>query len=353
MLRFVLVLPIALVLLYLALIFESIGFALLGFSAVVFAVLSFVFLLYLRGKVKMRLVIPAKVADRAQGFTMRLEVLNKAFLPLGKIKVFVRYGERTIDKKEKMTICPEDVPRGESVELRRLSISEAGYYEFQIKKFRVYDPVGLFYLTKRGKSIAHAMILPELCEVPVRIGGGVKLFYGESMEYDDDQPGMDPSEIFDVREFRDGDKLQRIHWKLSARMDDLMVKEDSMPKACAIVLFFPEGCIYENGGLDYLASLSYTLMDAKCAHYVAWQSQSRSDVVRMRVQDEESFYEAITTYMQDVSVKLVDGGLERYDEKYKGERYLHSVLVDGEGTLWLDGEDLGKAKAFREELFLR
>ena len=353
MLRFVLVLPLALVFLYLGLIFESIGYALLGFAAVVFAVLSFAFLLYLRGKVKMRLVIPSRVADRAQGLTMRLEVLNKAFLPLGKLKVFVSYGERTHEKKERISINLEDTPKGESTELRRLSINETGYYEFRIKRFRIYDPFGIFYLTKRGKSIAYAMILPDIHEILVRIGGGVKLFYGESMEYDDDQPGQDPSETFGVREFQDGDKLQRIHWKLSARMEELMVKEDSLPRACAVVLFFPAGRICENGGLDYMASLSYTLMDAKCSHYVSWQSHSRGDVVRRCVRDEESFYEAITTYMQDASTKLVDGDMERYREKYRGERFLHSVLLDGEGTLWLDEEELGKAKTFREELFLR
>ena len=41
--------------------------------------------------------------------------------------------------------------------------------------------------------------------------------------------GDDPSEIFDIREYADGDKIQRIHWKLSSKTGDLMVKEGSLP----------------------------------------------------------------------------------------------------------------------------
>lgn len=60
-------------------------------------------------------------------------------------------------------------------------------------------------------------------------------FFGEADVYDDFHPGDDPSEIFGVREFRAGDKMQSIHWKLSAKSDDLLVRENSQPKACPLV----------------------------------------------------------------------------------------------------------------------
>ena len=53
--------------------------------------------------------------------------------------------------------------------------------------------------------------------------------FGDADVYDDFRPGNDSSEIFDVREFRDGDKIQSIHWKLSAKMQELVVREDSQP----------------------------------------------------------------------------------------------------------------------------
>lgn len=36
--------------------------------------------------------------------------------------------------------------------------------------------------------------------------------------------GDDPSEIFDIRDFKDGDRFQQIHWKLSSKTGHYMVK---------------------------------------------------------------------------------------------------------------------------------
>ena len=50
---------------------------------------------------------------------------------------------------------------------------------------------------------------------------------GQNDEEEDEKEviGEDVSEIVDVREFRPGDRMSRIHWKLSTKCDELMVKE--------------------------------------------------------------------------------------------------------------------------------
>ena len=51
----------------------------------------------------------------------------------------------------------------------------------------------------------------------------------EDPEYSKVKPGDDPSEIFDFHSYREGDPIARIHWKLSSKHDELMVKEFSLP----------------------------------------------------------------------------------------------------------------------------
>ena len=55
--------------------------------------------------------------------------------------------------------------------------------------------------------------------------------------YSDEESGDDPSQIFEIRDYRPGDKMQKIHWKLSAKSDSLIVKEYSEPVGFAIVIF--------------------------------------------------------------------------------------------------------------------
>lgn len=38
-------------------------------------------------------------------------------------------------------------------------------------------------------------------------------------------PGDDPGETYDIREYRSGDSIRQIHWKLSGKLDDIMIRE--------------------------------------------------------------------------------------------------------------------------------
>ena len=52
------------------------------------------------------------------------------------------------------------------------------------------------------------------------------------------KPGGGFSEIHDLREYRPGDSLHEIHWKLSAKSDKLIVREAEEPDLGLIVLSF-------------------------------------------------------------------------------------------------------------------
>lgn len=350
---FLLMIPVILFLFYMGLIFESTGITLLAYGAALVGVLSFIYLLLIIRKVSVRVMIPIEIAERGQTFTMRVEVHNKSILPIGKLSLYVEYGEGHDLKKKKIVLKFRNLPIGNSTWNRVLSIKLPGYYEFTTYKIKIHDMLGFFWMGKKTKSIAATMILPEISEVMVKLGDGVKHFHGETELFDDTLAGLDQSEILGVREFRDGDKLQNVHWKLSARMDNLVVKENSLPKSCAIVIFMPTGDMARNGSLDYVASLSYTLMDLKCGHYLAWNSRSTNDLARMRVNDEESFYLALITFMRDTSADCGEERLDRYREKYRGEPYLHSVFMDDKGYVSIDGTLPVKVAELREEILLR
>lgn len=51
-----------------------------------------------------------------------------------------------------------------------------------------------------------------------------------------DNKGNLSSDIKEIREYRPGDRLQRIHWKLSAKLDDLLVKEMANTTVLSLVV---------------------------------------------------------------------------------------------------------------------
>jgi hypothetical protein len=136
-----------------------------------------------------------------------------------------------------------------------------------------------------------------------------------------------------LREFKAGDRLQNIHWKMSAKQDELMVKEQSMPESCPVVLFLnylgDKKCAKNMTAFMQIAfSISFSLMDAGCSHYVAWYNKADGDVVRVRIDGEESLYYYIELIMKNKWMSDNQDICDRYNEKYCREPYVWKLMLD-------------------------
>lgn len=60
----------------------------------------------------------------------------------------------------------------------------------------------------------------------------------EGTSYDPHRRGQDASEVFDIRPYHEGDAVKSIHWKLSTRFDDVLVREASRPQDHTIAILF-------------------------------------------------------------------------------------------------------------------
>lgn len=58
----------------------------------------------------------------------------------------------------------------------------------------------------------------------------------ESLEYSKRVSGDDPSEIFDIREYREGDRIRRIHRWLSEKHDTIIIKDFGEPIVSKVLI---------------------------------------------------------------------------------------------------------------------
>lgn len=77
-------------------------------------------------------------------------------------------------------------------------------------------------------------VLPATCNVNLPSTAPVTDGMEEFTE--SDHKGNLSSDIKEIREYRPGDRLQRIHWKLSAKLDDLLVKEMEHTTVLSLVI---------------------------------------------------------------------------------------------------------------------
>ncbi|MDE7298032.1 MAG: DUF58 domain-containing protein [Lachnospiraceae bacterium] len=281
------------------------------FTAVVFyTLLLFPVLLWLLLQVQARrirvgLELSDRITEKNRPFKMWICVNNANRLPVGRLKVVFLYRSVQSEKwqKKKLTFAPE---RGEHRYSFELSSGHSACLEFIVRSARVFDLLGLFSVQRpgrrerKGAEAAEVVVMPRLYELdasPVRANPYVLV---ESEVYSGTKSGDDPSEIFDIREYREGDRLNRIHWKTSARTDQLMVKEFGLPVDRSVLLLadFGSGEQREDelGRRDAVReavlSLSMRLTEDGQAHLLAWFDHISGKTERFEVSGIEEFYEA-------------------------------------------------------------
>ena len=117
--------------------------------------------------------------------------------------------------------------------LVRMEDAHAGKLQLQIETIAVADLFGLFRFRPRGREEQikamqklSCLMLPQAA-MPPQLPDIVWKYDQNSDIYAEDRSGIDQSQTYELRDYRSGDSLRSIHWKLSSRSDNWIVREGS------------------------------------------------------------------------------------------------------------------------------
>ncbi len=320
---------------YIAFIYESMAFMLLTFTEAVFFVISFIYVHICKFSVKGRIEVPIGISEAGKASMVKIVITNKNRFPIIRMKALIIVEDTITDSVKKSWMKLSEIPQGEVSLTNNIVFPGTGNYGIKLKKLRIYDVTGLLHTDVAVKSMERVSVMPKMFDVPVRLTEATKNFYGESDVHDENNPGQDKSGMFQVREYQKGDRLQNIHWKMTAKQDEIMVKEHLLPKSCPVVFFLDFHPVKkskknrrETSYLEAVVSISFSMMDAGCSHYVVWYDKDTSDIIRLRVDDEESLFCFIDMLMKVKWEMPKEDSVQRYREKYRNEPYVWSVSLD-------------------------
>ena len=278
--------------------------ALIGL-VVTIPVFMFVFLLILRKRVSVAVDTKNPLAekdaiDKPARAVITLSVENRSRLfPVTKGIARVRYENPFSGDKGKLKIR-FSVDTGKKRD-RRIPVimDNCGNVAITVEKVRIYDYLNIFAWTI-GKNFEtqDVLVLPPTKEMYL----GKDKWYNETSEDSDRfsvyKKGDDPSEIFDIRDYADGDKIQRIHWKLSSKTGNLMVKEGSLPLTKQIHIFIDlcaKGDRAErNHKINLLVQGVYSIAMFMIEHGIPqayiWYDKKNGVIQEYSVEQEEELY---------------------------------------------------------------
>jgi len=111
--------------------------------------------------------------------------------------------------------CPGGIHEHREV---MIDTTQSGVTTFTLKRISTVSLLGLFSLPQRTRSKGSVLILPP----PVKPSNTTALQHGTQLR---PKPGGGFSEEHDMREYRQGDPVRSIHWKVSAKFDSLIIRE--------------------------------------------------------------------------------------------------------------------------------
>ncbi len=317
-------------LLYVAIIYNNEAMIFVVFAGAILPLFAYAYLFYVYAHVTCSLRMPIQMTEQNRPVDLEIVVENRGFFPVAKMRFVVTYQiplirEHGIFKVDGMV----DARQSAQIE-KQITGIHGGGYKFALKKIELYDLTGFFCLKKRGKERVQLNVMPAMQELPVIVTEASRNFQGEADVYDDTIGGDDVSEVFQIRPFRDGDKIQSIHWKMTAKTDELMVKENSLPLGCPVILFVETKAMKQTSDdfLILLASMSYSLVIHRCNHFITWYSEREKDVIRVRVDGEEGLYLVLLLLFSEPGSKKERGIRELYQEKYRTEDWVTDIYVN-------------------------
>ncbi len=101
----------------------------------------------------------------------------------------------------------------------------------KLERARVYDYLGLFWLRIRKNTVTSLTVRP--IPVPIQHVPELERFAASSWR---PKPGGGFSENHEMRQYMPGDKMNQVHWKLTAKTGEVIVREAMEPERKRILV---------------------------------------------------------------------------------------------------------------------
>lgn len=257
-------------------------FHLIFIFLLILPLVSLLFALPLRKKVRYRMDVEDDIVPKC-ACSIRLTAENTDAFPCACVRFHLsrgnalgRIGDQYAETSE--NIVQFSLGAHRSLTLQPiLRMTRCGREDISIRRVDICDLLGLFSIPvppqNGGSSAVSIYVLPELQTRSIHTEDAADLGL-DSATYSTQKPGSDPSEVFQLRDYREGDPRHSVHWKLSSRLGRLIVRDFGLPlnPSMHFLLELREDANSEAAESMIGAALAFSeyLMAREITHFVSW-----------------------------------------------------------------------------------
>lgn len=211
------------------------------------------------------------------------------------------------------------------------SFKNCGYTEVKAEKIYLTDFFGFIPFKVKGfaSSEAKCTVLPDTFDMTL-VFDNMPIAIDDSESYSPDKKGNDCSETFQLREYIPGDSIKQIHWKLSEKLDKVIVREASLPVQKSTLVFWDK---YSENGLspresdsmaEVTASICRALTKAGTPFSLGWNENK--NCFTENISSTEELIRAIPRILKGSSENDISGA-KRYFESFGSANFSKIIYI--------------------------
>ena len=277
---------------------------------------------------------PASEVLRKQEIPLEMHLKNQSIFPVSELrgevkcrdewsgKVYRFRGTSLLDGKDETTL--------------RFVIEAHHYGVLSVwaERVEILDPLGVNYVSSRfPKQVWEVVVLPSLTVIQDQPADSNAAKRPVELDGTTSGRGEDTSAAYELRTYREGEPLRNVHWKVSAKTDELMVKDFEKSTESMALVFLD----LNHGGkaygqrdwdsfLEVVASFAASELHAGNHFEIRWLD-SRLQQHRIPIRQEQDIKLALTALLHEKPHSGSSGEIA-YKEKLTHEAHNAMVCIN-------------------------
>lgn len=315
---------------YLAVLYRSKGLLSVSLAVLLLPLLFLCVLSGVKQRLKFELLFSCYPVEQTGDYLVGLRIENRSGIYLPRVRAKIQVKSMHTGKKQWVKVRGKVSADGVAELAGLIREPDFGMWLARCKWVRFYEWTNFLYLCPRVRDEKQVMIFPAVYETNIKIGIRTRLFWSDGEQYHPQVSGDDPSETLKLRAYQKGDRMNRIHWKLSAKNEELIVAEMGMPISCNVVIFLDGepavmGRKESRAYWEMLHSISQKMLDEECPHYIVWRDRQYKEMLcRTAIRKVEDLMDFWCQISPDRMEKGANPG--EYARLFPGEAYASFLM---------------------------
>lgn len=308
--------------------------------ASVFPIMQIFFLFKISRNITATLTAENAAVEKNIESKIVVNITNRSILPVSCAVATLKITNTLTGEYQMLTtMMPVSADNNQSIKFS-VSYAHCGKVIVTLRKIKIYDYVKLFSKNIYLDISQEVIVLPSLAhispDIETHLTGSA-----DNDEFSKSKPGDDCSEVFNIREYHYGDKINRIHWNLTTKLDELMVKEYSLPISSKIMILFEfcidpsdESAFYKmDSVIETAMSLSYFMINNNVSHTIRWYDKKYNVLRDMKITSTDDFSSFLGSVFSsgmytDNYNAFMYSRIENNDMTFSHTIYISSVISD-------------------------